>query len=128
MIEDKYKINDYLHIIGDAKFDKYQRNADLDNSIENLYKLGFIFVPNDNLGFKLFASQSYMSPTFYYVDMASPDVNNLESQKINYYSLENAYTYNSNKFDLILKYFPYLNIHSQSHQWQFYNLLFLHKL
>ena len=101
MFEDKYKINDYLHIIGDAKFDKYQRNADLDNSIENLYKLGFIFVPNDNLGFKLFASQSYMSPSFYYVDMQSPDVDNLDSQKITYYSLENAYTYNSNKFDLI---------------------------
>lgn len=101
MIEDKYKINDYLHIIGDAKFDKYKRNADLDNSIENLYKLGFIFVPNDNLGFKLFASQSYMSPSFYYVDIQSPDVDNLDSQKITYYSLENAYTYNSNKFDLI---------------------------
>ena len=101
MFEDKYKINDYLHIIGDAKFDKYQRNADLDNSIENLYKLGFIFVPNDNLGFKLFASQSYMSPSFYYVDIQSPDVDNLDSQKITYYSLENAYTYNSNKFDLI---------------------------
>jgi iron complex outermembrane receptor protein len=101
MIEDKYKINEYLHLIGDAKFDKYQRNADLDDSIEHLYKLGLIFVPNDNLGFKLFASQSYMSPTFYYVDMASPSVDNLESQKINYYSLENAYTYNSNKFDLV---------------------------
>lgn len=102
MIEDKYKINDNLHLIGDAKFDKYQRNAGLDNSVENLYKLGLIYMPTDNLGFKLFASQSYMSPTFYYVDMAAPDVDNLESQKINYYSLENAYTYNSNRFDLIL--------------------------
>lgn len=101
MIEDKYKINDNLHIIGDAKFDRYQRNAALDNSTEHLYKLGLIFMPTDNLGFKLFASQSYMSPTFYYVDMAAPDVDNLESQKINYYSLENAYTYNSNKFDLV---------------------------
>lgn len=101
MIEDKYKINDYLHLIGDAKFDKYQRNADLDNSTEHLYKLGLIFMPSDNLGFKLFASQSYMSPTFYYVDMASPNADNLKSQKINYYSLENAYTYNSNKFDLV---------------------------
>jgi iron complex outermembrane receptor protein len=102
MIEDKYKINDNLHIIGDAKFDRYQRNDALDNSTEHLYKLGLIFMPSDNLGFKLFASQSYMSPTFYYVDMASPSVDNLESQKINYYSLENAYTYNSNRFDLVL--------------------------
>lgn len=102
MIEDKYKINDYLHLIGDAKFDKYQRNDDLDNSLEHLYKLGLIFMPNDNLGFKFFASQSYMSPTFYYVDMASPDIDNLNSQKIDYYTLENVYTYNSNKFNLIL--------------------------
>lgn len=102
MIEDKYKINDNLHIIGDAKFDRYQRNDALDNSTEHLYKLGLIFMPSDNLGFKLFASQSYMSPTFYYVDMASPSVDNLESQKINYYSLENVYTYNSNRFDLVL--------------------------
>lgn len=106
MIEDKYKINDNLHIIGDAKFDRYQRNAALDNSTEHLYKLGLIFMPSDNLGFKLFASQSYMSPTFYYVDMASPSVENLESQKINYYSLENAYTYDSNRFDLV-----FTNIH-----------------
>ena len=77
------------------------RNADLDNSTEHLYKLGLIYMPTDNLGFKLFASQSYMSPTFYYVDMAAPEVDNLESQKINYYSLENAYTYNSNRFDLV---------------------------
>jgi iron complex outermembrane receptor protein len=32
----------------------------------------------------------------------SPDVTNLDSQKINYYSLESAYRLNSNKFDLIL--------------------------
>lgn len=108
MIEDKYKINEHLHLIADAKLDKYKRNADLDNSVENLYKLGMIFMPNDNLGFKLFASQSYMSPTFYYVDLASPSIDNLESQKITYYSLENAYTYNSNKFDLILT-----NIHTE---------------
>ncbi len=102
MVEDKYKISEHLHLIADAKLDKYERNTDLDNSLENLYKLGMIFMPNDNLGFKLFASQSYMSPTFYYVDFASPSIDNLESQKITYYTLENVYTYNSNKFDLIL--------------------------
>lgn len=59
-------------------------------------------MPTDNLGFKLFATQSYIAPTFYYVDFQSPTVSNLESQKINYYTLENVYTYNSNKFNLIL--------------------------
>ena len=102
MIEDKYKINEHLYLIGDIKLDKYQRNADLNNSTEHLYKVGTIFMPTDNLGFKFFASQSYISPSFYYVDMQSPSVDNLNSQKIDYYSLENAYTYNSNRFDLVL--------------------------
>ena len=102
MIEDKYKINEHLYLIGDIKLDKYQRNADLNNSTEHLYKVGTIFMPTDNLGFKFFASQSYISPSFYYVDMQSPSVDNLYSQKIDYYSFESAYTYNSNKFDLVL--------------------------
>ena len=40
-------------------------------------------MPTDNLGFKFFfASQSYISPSFYYVDMQSPSVDNLNSQKL----------------------------------------------
>lgn len=102
MAEDTYKINDKLNVMADIKLDSYNRNDDLDDSTEHLYKLGLIYMPTDNLGFKLFATQSYIAPSFYYVDFQAPKVSNLDSQKINYYSLENVYTYNSNKFDLIL--------------------------
>lgn len=102
MAEDTYKINDKLNVMADIKLDSYNRNDDLDDSTEHLYKLGLIYMPTDNLGFKLFATQSYIAPTFYYVDFQSPTVSNLKSQKINYYTLENVYTYNSNKFNLIL--------------------------
>lgn len=102
MVEDTYKINDKLNVMADIKLDTYNRNADLDDSTEHLYKLGLMYMPTDNLGFKLFATQSYVAPTFYYVDFQSPTVSNLESQKINYYTLENVYAYNSNKFNLIL--------------------------
>ena len=102
MLEDTYKINDKLNIIGDIKLDTYTRNDELDDSTEHLYKLGLIYMPTDNLGFKLFATQSYIAPSFYYVDLQSPTVSNLKSQKINYYSLENVYLYNSHKFNLTL--------------------------
>ena len=90
MAEDTYKINDKLNVMADIKLDSYNRNDDLDDSTEHLYKLGLIYMPTDNLGFKLFATQSYIAPTFYYVDFQSPTVSNLKSQKINYYTLENV--------------------------------------
>lgn len=102
MIEDKYKINDKLYLTANAKFDKYIRNETLEDSFEKLLRIGSIYLPTENLGFKFFLSQSYIPPTFYYVDFANANNKNLKSQKIKYASLESVYSKDNHKISLLL--------------------------
>jgi hypothetical protein len=102
IIEDKYKINDKVYLTANAKFDKYIKEDNMKNSSENILRIGSIYMPTQNLGFKFFLAKSYIPPTFFYVDFAKTNNKNLDSQKIKYASLESVYSKDNYKISAIV--------------------------
>lgn len=101
LFQDNYKFNDKLTLVANAKLDKYKRNGYLDDFSEELYRVGAIYTPFENLGFKAFYTTTYLPPSFYNIDFADKSDIDLESQKYKYYTAEVVYTTENSKFSLV---------------------------
>lgn len=101
LFQDNYKLNDKLTLVANAKLDKYKRNGYLDDFSEELYRVGAIYTPFENLGFKAFYTKTYLPPSFYNIDFADKNDIDLESQKYKYYTVEVVYTTENSKFGLV---------------------------
>lgn len=105
-IQDDYKILDNLILIGNFKVDKYHRNGYMEDSTETLYRIGSIYLPTKNLGFKTFYTISHIPPSFYNTDFSSFLDHKIDSQKYKYFTFDTAYTYNKSRISL-----EYFNVH-----------------
>lgn len=100
-IQDNYKIYDNLVLIANAKVDKYKRNGYLEDTTEELFRLGTIFTPSDNFGLKSFYTETYLLPSFYNIDFADKQDVELETQKYKFYTLEGVFTTENSKFGVV---------------------------
>lgn len=99
MLKDDYKIREDLHLIGNYKIDKYKRSGSvLEDSTEHLYRVGAIYLPTENLGFKSFFTKSYIPPTFYNIDYAKTSDIDIKTQKYKYFNLEGVYSNGPSRF------------------------------
>lgn len=97
-IQDDLKVDEKVHLVGNAKHDEYQRSGFLDDFSENLYRVGAIYTPTDNFGLKGFYTKTALSPTFFNIDMAARSDTRLENQQYNYYTLEGVLTDDNSRF------------------------------
>lgn len=97
-LQDDYKILTNLYLIGNFKIDKYVRSSNIPNSTESLYRIGSIYLPTKNLGFKTFYTISHIPPSFYNIDYSTNI--DLQSQKYKYFTFDTAYTFGKNKINL----------------------------
>jgi iron complex outermembrane receptor protein len=100
LFQDNYKLNDTLILVANAKLDSYDRNAYLQDSTETLLRVGAIYTPTENWGFKSFYTQTALPPSFYNVDYADRTKPNLKSQQYYIYTLEAVYTEGDSKFGI----------------------------
>ncbi|NVJ53261.1 MAG: TonB-dependent receptor [Campylobacteraceae bacterium] len=101
MFQEDYALFDNLHLIGNYKIDKYNREGnDLDDETQNLYRLGFIYLPTDYLGFKSFYTKSYIPPTFYNMDFKDKKLSTIKTQKYKYYNIEGVLTLGKSKLNI----------------------------
>ncbi|QNA70460.1 TonB-dependent receptor [Sulfurospirillum diekertiae] len=100
LFQDNYKLNDTLILVANAKLDSYDRNAYLQDSTETLLRVGAIYTPTENWGFKSFYTQTALPPSFYNVDYADRTKPNLKSQQYYIYTLEAVYTKGDSKFGI----------------------------
>ncbi|MDY0327377.1 MAG: TonB-dependent receptor [Arcobacteraceae bacterium] len=105
MFEDVYRLNNSNHLIANIRFDKYNKNGGLKNHNERMYRIGHIWMANDNFGIKSFISHTYLAPSFYLSDFASSTQTNqtkdLESEDIRHYSIEGVYADENNRISLM---------------------------
>lgn len=101
VFQDDLKVNDKLYLVGNVKYDQYQRSGFLDEVSEELYRVGAIYTPNDTFGLKGFYTQTALAPTFFNIDMAATSDTQLENQKYNYYTLESVLSMEESKFRVI---------------------------
>lgn len=105
MFEDVYKLNNSNHLIANIRFDKYKKNGGLKNHNEQMYRIGHIWMANDNFGIKSFISHTYLAPSFYLSDFASSTQTNqtkyLETEDIRHYSIEGVYADDNNRISLM---------------------------
>ena len=100
LFQDNYKLSDTLILVANTKFDSYDRNAYLQDSTEMLLRVGAIYTPTENWGFKSFYTQTALPPSFYNVDYADKTHPNLKAQQYYIYSLEAVYTEGDSKFGI----------------------------
>jgi iron complex outermembrane receptor protein len=101
MLQDDYKINDSLYLIGNLKFDNYERETTiLNDSTESLYRLGTIYLPTKNLGFKAFYTKSYIPPSFFNIEFKDSNSKKIDNQEYKYYTIESTYTHGDSKFNI----------------------------
>lgn len=100
LFQDSYKLKDDLILVANTKLDYYDRNAYLKDSTETLLRVGAIYTPTENLGFKSFYTQTTLAPSFYNVDYAQKSHPNLKSQQYYIYTLEGVYTEGDSKFGI----------------------------
>lgn len=100
LFQDNYKLSDTLILVANAKLDSYDRNAYLQDSTETLLRVGAIYTPTENWGFKSFYTQTALPPSFYNVDYADKTKPNLKSQQYYIYTLEAVYTEGDSKFGI----------------------------
>ncbi|AHJ11848.1 TonB-dependent receptor plug domain-containing protein [Sulfurospirillum multivorans] len=98
LFQDSYQLRDDLILVANTKLDYYDRNAYLKDSSETLLRVGAIYTPTDNWGFKSFYTQTALAPSFYNVDYADTSKPALTSQQYYIYSLEGVYTQGNSKF------------------------------
>lgn len=107
ILQDDYALKDNLHFVANYKFDKYQRKSSLlQNSTESIYRVGFVYLPTQNLGFKSFYTKSYIPPSFYNIDFAQKNNPPLKDQKYKYFNIEGVYTFGDSKINI-----DYFNVH-----------------
>lgn len=98
LLQDEYRIWDELSLIGNVKFDRYERAGNkVEDSTEHLYRGGFIYTPFENFGLKGFYNKTYVPPTFYNIDFIRTSIDKLKTQKYTYYTLEGVYTTENSK-------------------------------
>ena len=100
LFQDSYKLKDDLILVANTKLDYYDRNAYLKDSTETLLRVGAIYTPTENLGFKSFYTQTTLAPSFYNVDYADSRQPKLKSQQYYIYTLEGVYTEGDSKFGI----------------------------
>jgi iron complex outermembrane receptor protein len=100
LFQDNYKLSDTLILVANTKLDSYDRNAYLQDSTEMLLRVGAIYTPTENWGFKSFYTQTALPPSFYNVDYADKTHPNLKAQQYYIYSLEAVYTEGDSKFGI----------------------------
>jgi len=100
-VEDDYRINDQLLLLANAKFDKYDRDAYLDDSNEEMYRVGTIFTPFKNFGLKSFYTKTYLPPSFYNVDFASFRNKDIKTQQYKFFTTEAVITTEKSKFGIV---------------------------
>ena len=98
LLQDSYKLRDNLILVANAKLDYYDRNAYLKDSSETLMRVGAIYTPTENWGFKSFYTQTALAPSFYNIDYANKNTPKLKSQQYRFYTLEGVYTQGDSKF------------------------------
>jgi len=96
-----YRATENLILIANAKVDKYQRNGYLGDTSEQLIRVGAIYTPYENLGFKGFYTRTYLPVSFYNVDFVNKNNPNLKSQQYELFTAEAVYTHGKSKFNLI---------------------------
>lgn len=100
LFQDSYKLKDDLILVANTKLDSYDRNAYLKDSTETLLRVGAIYTPTENFGFKSFYTQTALAPSFYNVDYAHKSAPALKSQQYRFYTLEGVYTQGNSKFGI----------------------------
>lgn len=99
LFQNDYKIKDDLVIIANAKFDTYKRSGILENTNEELYRVGAIYMPFENFGLKSFYTKSYVPPSFYHLDNAVI-TKKLDMQDYSFYTVEGVYKTDKSKFGI----------------------------
>ncbi|WP_263832019.1 TonB-dependent receptor plug domain-containing protein [Sulfurospirillum oryzae] len=100
LFQDSYKLRNDLILVANTKLDYYDRNAYLKDSSETLLRVGAIYTPTENWGFKSFYTQTALTPSFYNVDYADKSKPKLKSQQYRFYTLEGVYTEGDSKFGI----------------------------
>ncbi len=100
ILEDNYKINNELVLIANVKFDRYDRDAYLQDSNEKMHKVGVIYTPFDNFGLKAFYTKTYLPPSFYNTDFASYRNKDIKTQKYNFFTSEAVFTTDKSKIGI----------------------------
>lgn len=101
LFQDDYKMYDNLHLISNFKIDRYDRSSSLlKDDTEYLYKVGAIYLPTQNLGFKAFYTKSHMTPSFYNMDFKAQTQTTLKTQYYNYLILDSVYTFENSKINI----------------------------
>ncbi|RXJ88735.1 TonB-dependent receptor [Arcobacter sp. CECT 8983] len=101
MFQEDYELFDNLHLIGNYKIDKYNREGySVDDKTESLYRVGAIYLPTDYLGFKSFYTSSYTPPTFYNIDFKDKKLSTIKTQKYKYFNIEGVLTLGDSKFNI----------------------------
>jgi len=98
LFQDSYQLRNDLILVANTKLDYYDRNAYLKDSSETLLRLGAIYTPTENWGFKSFYTQTALAPSFYNIDYADKSTPKLKSQQYHIYTLEGVYTEGNSKF------------------------------
>ena len=105
LLQDDFFLRKDLSLIANFKLDKYERNGDLENTTETMFRIGSIYTPLDNLGFKAFYTRTYLPPTFYSVEFMNKDESTpdekIKPQKYSLATLEGVYTLSNTKFSVI---------------------------
>jgi iron complex outermembrane receptor protein len=101
MLQDDYKLNEQIHLIGNYKIDKYDRDGStLKDETQSLYRVGMIYLPTENFGLKTFYTKSYIPPTFYNIDFADKSNPTLKTQQYKYFVIDAAYTFENSKLNI----------------------------
>lgn len=101
LFQDDYKLYDNLHLISNIKVDRFDRSSSLlKDDTEYLYKIGTIYLPTENLGFKTYYTKSYMTPSFYNIDFKAQSQNSLKTQYYNYFIFDSVYTFGNSRLNM----------------------------
>jgi iron complex outermembrane receptor protein len=101
LFQDDYRLTEDFTLLANIKLDKYERNGYLKDETEHLFRVGGIYTPNDNLGFKGFYTRTYLPVSFYNIDFVDKNHPNLQSQQYELYTAEIVYAKNKSKINLI---------------------------
>jgi len=103
-VQDDYKFDDKLSLIGNAKFDKFKRDGGLDDFTSEHYRVGAIYTPFKKFGIKSFYTKTSLAPTFYnidYADITDSNSYNMKNQEYKYYSVEGVYADEKSRFSIL---------------------------
>lgn len=101
LLQEEYRWSDTLHLLANAKIDRYERSGFLKDSTESLFRIGAIYTPFESFGIKGFYTHTYIPPTFYNVDFAQAQSLDLNPQKYRTFTIEGVYTSEKSKISLM---------------------------